>query len=1080
MNTISAETLLPKIIPYIAGCNDDIAKLALCDAARTFARESDIILEVKSFPEENAPEYGVIPEFSSDPENFLPHHFISRNKNQQNNLIYVTYSLLPKKGLMPESVLDRHYEAIVAYALFILYNMPGKPWSSPDMAALQMQKYRIALGDAIRDNSTNGAVYDQLFICADPGDNQYSGNITVNFSGGTDTSGGTITPDTVFDGYIGFSNGEKIIGNVKDSNISVKNNIVTIGKGKVDTEKSVSVATAQQTSVNGNVVEVFKGYHNENEIVTVGTTKSAATIIPKNEDQTIAAGTYLTGAQTIKGEPNWTEKNIAEGVSMWGKIGTHKGGYDTSSVTATADTMLAGVIAVNRDGKTITGNIATVTPKVSGSNFSVKKGYVSRDFSETIPESGASVILANKVTVPAGFLSTDRVETIPEATVTETASNVTITPGYVASEIKIDINAGLDIDFSGVNVTSDKLLIGSVAINATGAKINGTIPVMPEPTISAGTVTIPKGYNAKEYSVTVAEANSPTVKGNAVTFYPGYNYSTDTIFVGTPIGGNVITPGTTDQTIKADSYVQYDIIIAGEPNYKEENIAEGVSMWGKVGTFKGGSGGADIDFEGVTVTASDLLSGVVAIDANGNKVTGNIQRVTPQVSKNTFSVGKGYVSTPFTQTIPRSTVTETDTTATVSPGYVGETLTFELNQGGSPFELAKVTEYSPYLRGTNYMSTLVFMGFETYEDGYYSDLNGVYNRIDDYITNDIINHSGLSKAEFKHETNDYYIWFDEYLDFENPENTELYVYIGRRQRGDTILESYMLMPSWTLPTTNFTFMDYDSGGEVTVAVETFYKWHEEEPLVLKGVKATGYSDGEWSFSTSETDFTGFENEPRRNFIYAVTNGKLIGDKVDCPYPLWIMPLDGTVSSEYFGSPIVPPTVTGTLSYDDYGAVFNGSQYIDLPISVGFFQGNSTICFRVYQTKDGRYGYVAGTSDHFLGVDSNGGTYNIWAGNNGWNIIEADSDRGRSDIQVMLNQDVSIAYVHDADKGKYLLYVNGELAKEITDSRVIGSVVNLRFGAWGNTTNRYVGKMRDVRIYDKALSAEQIAKIANGE
>jgi hypothetical protein len=81
---------------------------------------------------------------------------------------------------------------------------------------------------------------------------------------------------------------------------------------------------------------------------------------------------------------------------------------------------------------------------------------------------------------------------------------------------------------------------------------------------------------------------------------------------------------------------------------------------------------------------------------------------------------------------------------------------------------------------------------------------------------------------------------------------------------------------------------------------------------------------------------------------------------------------------------------------------------------------------------------------------------------------------------MLNQDVSIAYVHDADKGKYLLYVNGELAKEITDNRVIGSVVNLRFGAWGNKTNGYVGKMRDVRVYDKALSAEQIAKIANGE
>ena len=49
--------------------------------------------------------------------------------------------------------------------------------------------------------------------------------------------------------------------------------------------------------------------------------KAAATITPTTSDQTIAAGQYLAGAQTIKGDANLTAANIAQGVTIFGVTG---------------------------------------------------------------------------------------------------------------------------------------------------------------------------------------------------------------------------------------------------------------------------------------------------------------------------------------------------------------------------------------------------------------------------------------------------------------------------------------------------------------------------------------------------------------------------------------------------------------------------------------------------------------------------------------------------------------------------------------------------------------------------------------
>ena len=46
---------------------------------------------------------------------------------------------------------------------------------------------------------------------------------------------------------------------------------------------------------------------------------------PGTTDQTIAAGTYCTGAQTIKGDANLIAENIKKGVTIFGVAGSYEG-----------------------------------------------------------------------------------------------------------------------------------------------------------------------------------------------------------------------------------------------------------------------------------------------------------------------------------------------------------------------------------------------------------------------------------------------------------------------------------------------------------------------------------------------------------------------------------------------------------------------------------------------------------------------------------------------------------------------------------------------------------------------------------
>ena len=60
--------------------------------------------------------------------------------------------------------------------------------------------------------------------------------------------------------------------------------------------------------------------------------KSAQTYMPGVNNQTIASGQYLTGAQTIKGDANLLAGNIKSGVNIFGVIGSYEGSGSSGGV----------------------------------------------------------------------------------------------------------------------------------------------------------------------------------------------------------------------------------------------------------------------------------------------------------------------------------------------------------------------------------------------------------------------------------------------------------------------------------------------------------------------------------------------------------------------------------------------------------------------------------------------------------------------------------------------------------------------------------------------------------------------------
>ena len=140
--------------------------------------------------------------------------------------------------------------------------------------------------------------------------------VTVGGILGTFTADATAAASQILSGVTAYINGTKVTGTM-------------VNRGAVS--KSLAI---------NETYTIPAGYHDGSGAVTQSvTTKAAATYTPGTTDQTITAGQYLSGAQTVKGDADLMAANILLGKNIFNIAGTANRSA-SGTVTASANTLV--------------------------------------------------------------------------------------------------------------------------------------------------------------------------------------------------------------------------------------------------------------------------------------------------------------------------------------------------------------------------------------------------------------------------------------------------------------------------------------------------------------------------------------------------------------------------------------------------------------------------------------------------------------------------------------------------------------------------------------------------------------------
>ena len=146
---------------------------------------------------------------------------------------------------------------------------------------------------------------------------KYTGTAAENDSGDLTVSGATVTAPA---GYYSSSASASVASGSATAPATVSGTSATVSTGTntLTLSKTVSVPPV----VSAGYVSAGTAGNSDVSLTAAVTTKGAATITPGTSNQTIAAGTYLTGAQTIEGDSDLQSANIVYGKTIFNVAGS--------------------------------------------------------------------------------------------------------------------------------------------------------------------------------------------------------------------------------------------------------------------------------------------------------------------------------------------------------------------------------------------------------------------------------------------------------------------------------------------------------------------------------------------------------------------------------------------------------------------------------------------------------------------------------------------------------------------------------------------------------------------------------------